>query len=107
MPDRPECVEPGGGEDLGARQAPEVAPVVAVGGADEGSVVVADVLPDDEARPVGQDDVVLGEALLRHIGRRHHHHEAATEAEGEDWPELLGEVLEGSMEGEPEEGKVP
>ncbi|GER30936.1 mitochondrial inner membrane i-AAA proteasecomplex subunit MGR1 [Striga asiatica] len=85
-----ERVEPRGGEDLDGGEPPEVPPVIAVGGADEGGVVVAEVLAGDETGTVGKDDVFFGEAFMDEVRGGDDDHEAVDEAEGEDGAHLLG-----------------
>ena len=53
-----------GGEDLDSGDAAEVAVVVAVGCPHHNGVVVAEVFSHEQAGPVGEDDVVFGEAFL-------------------------------------------
>ena len=83
-----EHVEAGGGEDLDRGEAAEVAPIVAVGGEDDGAEVVANVLARDELGPVGENDVIFRETLLNSGRGGDHHHEPVAEAEGEDGAEL-------------------
>ena len=87
------------GEDVDGGDAAEVAPVVTVGGGTQSGIVVEDVLSGEELRPVGQYDVVLGEALLDQGRRGHHHDEAVTEPEGEYVSVGSGESREGSVHG--------
>lgn len=89
--DRLKRVKTGTGEGLERGDAPEVAPVVAVGGGGDGLVVVAHVLSREELRPVGQNDVVFREAFLRDVGGRDHHQKAAPKPEGEDGAQRLRE----------------
>lgn len=58
-----------GGEDFEGGDAAEAPPVVAVGGPGEGGVVVAQVFSGEEARAVGEDDVVFGETFFSGGGR--------------------------------------
>lgn len=52
------------GEEFEGGDAAQVAPVVAVGGGSKGGVIVEDVFAGEEAGPVGEGDVVFGEAVL-------------------------------------------
>jgi len=68
--------------------------VVAVGSDGDSGAVVGDVLADEQARPVGQDDVVFGEAFLRCLCRRNDNHQAGTEPEREDFAVFLRKGVE-------------
>ena len=93
-----EGLEAAGGEDLDGADAAEVPPVVAVRGGGDGGVVVAEVLARDEAGPVGEDDVVLGESFLHGGGGREDDEAAGPEAEGDDAAVLVREAAEGAVE---------
>ena len=72
--------------------------MVVVGRHCEGGVIVADVFPGEETRPVRQDDVVFGEALLHCLGRGKDNHEARTEPERENFAMFLRKGVEGAVE---------
>jgi len=72
--------------------------VVAVGSRGDSGAVVGDVLAEEEARPVRQDDVVFGEAFLHCLCRRNDNDEARTEPEREDFAVFLRKGVERVME---------
>lgn len=73
--------------------------MVAVRGLGDGGVVVAEVFPYEERRPVGQNDVVFGEAFFHGRGRRYHHHAAGAEVEQQNVAVFTRQVVECSVEG--------
>ena len=72
--------------------------MVAVGSHGDSGAVVADELADEQARPVGQDDVVFGEAFLCCRCRRNDNDEARTEPEREDFAVFLRKGVERVVE---------
>lgn len=73
--------------------------MVAVGGPHDAGVVVAQVLSDGEARPVGEDGVVGRAEAFRGRGRRAHDDRAAgAQLKGENRAVVLGESVEGFVQ---------
>ena len=72
--------------------------MVAVGSHGHNGAVVGYVLAEEETRPVGQDDVVFGEAFLRCLCRRNDNDEARTEPEREDFAVFLRKGVERVVE---------
>lgn len=81
--------------------------MVAVGSPREAGVVVSHVLADEEARAVGEDDVVLGEAFLRDGRGGDDENGAGAEAEEYDWAIAGGDLGQASEEGFLQEVKMP
>ena len=77
------------GEYLLGAEAAEVAPGIAVRCRGHGGVVEPYMLAGRQARAVGQDDVVLGEAFFDGGRRGNDNHELGSESEGENWTVLL------------------
>lgn len=102
-----EGLEAVGGEDLEGGDPAKVAPVVAVGGPDEGGVVVAQVFAGQEAGTVGEDDVVLlCEAFLGGGRRGDDEDGAGSQSEEDDGAVAGGDGGQGSVEGFFEEVEV-
>lgn len=81
-------------EDLDGGDAAEVSPVVAVRGEGDVGVVIAEMLAGEEARAVGQDDVVFGEALANDRGRRNDNDKTRAKTQREDLAVALGNEME-------------
>lgn len=101
-----EAVEAVRGEDLQGHDPPQVPPVVPVRRPNQARVVVADVLAEEEAGAVGEDDVVLGEAFLGGGGGGYDQDAAGAELEEEDGAVAVRDGGEGAVEGLPEEVEV-
>lgn len=72
--------------------------MVAVGRPHDGGVIVAEVLPGEEAGAVGEDGIVLGEALLGGVERGDYEDRPGSEAQRDDRAVVGGESGEGAVE---------
>ncbi|KAK3423287.1 hypothetical protein EUGRSUZ_F00174 [Eucalyptus grandis] len=85
-------------KDLHGREAAEVAPVGAVGGAADGGVAVSHDLARERAGAVGEGDVVPGEALLSRGRGGYDDRGPRAQGEGEDRAIAVGEGLKGAVD---------
>lgn len=94
------------GEDLEGGDAAEVAPVGAIGGGNEGVELVAEVLVEEERGPVGEGDVIDGEAFLGGGGGGDEENGARAKSEEEERAMAGRDGGEGLVEGLAEEVEV-
>lgn len=80
--------------------------MAAVGGPGEAGVVVAKVLPDEEVGLVGEDDIVLSEALLGSVQGGDDEDAVGPEPEEGDWVVPPGDPGWGAVVGILEEVEV-
>lgn len=101
-----ERLEAVGGEELEGGDAAEVSPVVTIGGPGEAGVVVGHDSPRHQARAVGEDDVVFGEAFLGGRGGRDDDGGTGAESEEENGAVAVGNSGESLVERSLEEVEV-
>lgn len=104
---RSRCLlEAGGGEDLGGGEAAEVPPVISIRSESDSGVIVSENPAGNGIRPVGEDGVVSGEALLGCGGRGDDDDGEAAEVKLHHGAVLLGESLQGEVRRRFEEVEV-